>query len=123
MAAGFLFARFDDGVNAGDAGVELFGDALDDAALAGGVGAFKDEDDVAFAFEDLALKVEQVELEILNPLAVLGLVLDLLGEVEFAEQAGHRVGARMSAGGPEARKFRGGAVADAIAAALHLEGK
>jgi hypothetical protein len=33
--------------------------------------------------------VEQIELEVLYPLAVVGFVFDLLGEVEFAEQAGH----------------------------------
>ena len=88
----FLLGRLDDGVDAQDAGIELFGDALDHAALARGVGALEDEDDVAFALENLALEVEQVELQVLHLLAVVGFVVDLLGEVEFAEQAGHTIG-------------------------------
>jgi hypothetical protein len=36
--------------------------------------------------------MEQIELEVLYPLTVVGLIFDLLGEVEFAEQAGHITG-------------------------------
>jgi hypothetical protein len=36
--------------------------------------------------------MEQVELEVLHPLAVVGFIFDLLGEVELAEQAGHTKG-------------------------------
>jgi hypothetical protein len=36
--------------------------------------------------------VEQIELEVLDPLAVIGFVFDLFREVEFAEQAGHTKG-------------------------------
>ena len=79
-----LLGRLDDGVNADNAGIELFRDALDHTTFARRIGTFKDEDDVALAIENLPLEMEKVELEVLNPLPVLRFVFDLLGEIEVA---------------------------------------
>ncbi len=44
----------------------------------------------------LRWKWEQIELQILYLLAVVGFIFDLLGEVEVAEQARHTIGKNVS---------------------------
>ncbi len=104
MAAILFLGRLDHGVDADDAGIQLLGDTLDYASLAGGIGAFEDENDVALALENLSLEMEELELQLLHLFAVLGFVVDLLGEVEVVEQSGHTTD-RMSNRGAVARRF------------------
>ena len=59
----FSCARRGQGDDAADPGVEVFGDALDDAALARGVAAFKNNDDLQALVLDPGLQFHELHLQ------------------------------------------------------------
>src|ERR1035438_9790380 len=68
------------GHHAADAGVEGFGDALDGAALAGRVAAFKQDHDAQAAVTNPFLELDQLDLEA----AEFAVVVAVLAEMEGA---------------------------------------
>ena len=60
---GFGVGGFGQGDDADVARGEMFGDALDGAILAGGVAPFQDDQQFLAAFDDVALQLHQLDLQ------------------------------------------------------------